>query len=326
MSLRTMGLGLCALLLAACSTGTPQVGMVSEEASPLQPGITAPAGEFQLARQELTQAVLTQGQLPGGGTEVFPRYRLYGWVGNPASPAFGVLGIGDVDAQTAKMVADAQAYATPDREVLPVMELITVVVQASPGPDGDHAATMPDALIEEWLAIARKHGAVLLLDVQPGSAEWLPLVQSLEKWLVEPDVGLALDPEWAVNPGETPGRVFGSMTGGEVDTVSAYLAGLVQTHKLPQKILVVHELAPKIVVEETSIQARPEVALVASIDGIGSPEAKTDTYRRVLQDTPAHVTPGFKLFLEEDLERSGTVMTPGDVLGLTPVPQYVMVE
>jgi hypothetical protein len=264
-------------------------------------------------------------ELPRGGTDVFPRYRLYGGVGNPAAAAFGFLGVGDIDDRVAEVLARAPRWAG-DREVMPVLELVAVVAQRDPGPDGDHAAAVDAAVVDEWHAAARRADALLLLDIQPGSADWLTQVRQFERWLVEPDVGLALDPEWAVEPGQVPGRVFGSMTGAEVDQVSAYLADLVDSGGLPQKVLVVHELAPTIVTDEAAITPRPQVALVTSVDGIGSPAQKTATYDQVLRDTPDHVRPGFKLFREEDLERGGTLMTSAQVLALDPVPAYVIVE
>jgi hypothetical protein len=333
-----------ATLLSACSvTVTDQARLpwaeapvadvpadVRVEARPeVQAVVRAPgSGTFALAPREPATAVPAPPpviELPRGGTEVFPRYRLYGGVGNPASPAFGFVGVGPVEDRAAEVAAQAAAWAG-DREVLPVLELVVVVAQREPGPDGDHAALVDPAVIDDWLAAARSIDGLLLLDVQPGSAEWLPTVRQLEPWLVEPDVGLALDPEWAVAPGQVPGRVFGSMTGAEVDEVSAYLARIVDAGDLPQKVLVVHELAPFIVTDEAALTPRPQVAVVTSVDGIGSPAEKVATYDRVLRDRPDHVRPGFKLFLQEDVERGGAVMTPEQVLGLSPVPDYVIVE
>ena len=47
--------------------------------------------------------------------------------------------------------------------------------------------------------------AILILDVQPGYADFMTEVRRLEPWLREPDVGLALDPEWHVSPPDVPG-------------------------------------------------------------------------------------------------------------------------
>src|SRR4051794_37144262 len=43
------------------------------------------------------------GQLPRGGTTLFPRYRLVGYAGGPHTAAFGRLGIGDLDARVAEI-------------------------------------------------------------------------------------------------------------------------------------------------------------------------------------------------------------------------------
>jgi hypothetical protein len=38
------------------------------------------------------------------------------------------------------------------------------------------------------------------------------------------------------------------------------------------------------------------------------------------------VHPGFKLFFEEDRTNGGVLMTPPEVMKLTPQPEYVMYE
>ena len=62
-----------------------------------------------------------------------------------------------------------------------------------------------------------------------------------EKWLQQPDVGLALDPEWAMKPGQVPMRVFGHTTGREINEVTAWVGSLEARHQLPEKVVVVHE-------------------------------------------------------------------------------------
>jgi hypothetical protein len=61
------------------------------------------------------------------------------------------------------------------------------------------------------------------------------------------------------------------------------------------------------------------------VDGIGTRQQKLHTYRRVNASTPKFVHPGFKLFLEED-SRSGSLMTPRQVLMIKPKPDYIMYE
>jgi hypothetical protein len=264
-------------------------------------------------------------ELPRGGREVFPRYRLVGFSGAPGSAAFGRLGVGILDERVAEIEKVARSYRA-GREALPVLELIAVVVQRYPGRDGLYRVPIGDDVIRRYLDAARRHKALLLLNIQPGRARFVDEVHALARWLREPDVGLALDPEWAVGPGQTPGRVFGSTTGAVIDEVSAYLDGIVRADGLPQKVLVVHQLNPGIVRGFEKVRERNGVAVVKSVDGIGSAGAKVSTWKRLVKNLPSALHPGFKLFFDEDTAGGLKLMTPSQVLALRPQPEYVLYE
>jgi len=263
--------------------------------------------------------------LPRGGRTVFPAYRLVGYSGGPGSAAFGRLGVGDLDQRVTEIEALGRTYAD-GREPLPVLELIAVVAQPRPGRDGRYRVRIGADVVERYLAAARRHRALLLLNVQPGRARFLDELRALERWLAEPDVGVALDPEWAVRSGQVPGRVFGHTTGAELDGVAAYLAGLVGAHDLPEKVLVVHQLRADIVTGFAALRPRAGVAVVQSVDGIGPPAAKVGTWTRVVAGRPPGVRPGFKLFFGEDAGHGSRLMTPAEVLALRPTPEYVLYE
>ncbi len=263
-------------------------------------------------------------ELPGGGRRVLPQHRLVGFSGAPSSEAFGRLGVGDLDDRARQIKRLSRDY-DGDRDVLPVFELITVVALADAGSDGQYRSRLGDDEVRRYLAAARRAGALLLLNIQPGLSEFLPEVRAYERWLREPDVGVALDPEWAVEPGQVPGETYGTTTGAELDRVAAYLAKLVRRHDLPQKVMVFHQVAASVVTQEGAIQRRPEVAVIKSVDGIGSPDLKVATWRVLTRDLPPPVHAGFKLFFEEDA-RSGDLMTPRQVLALRPKPEYVLYE
>ncbi|CAN5851895.1 hypothetical protein BH18ACT7_BH18ACT7_18680 [soil metagenome] len=262
-------------------------------------------------------------QLPGGGRTVFPAYRLVGFSGGPGSPALGRL-TGDRDAAAAEMRQQIAPYAGA-RPVLPVFELITTISHPFPTPECDYSGRSDDALIQDYLDAARRAGALLLLNIQPGRADFLPEVQAYEKWLRLPDVGVALDPEWAVGPSGVPGEVYGQTTGAELNGVADYLGRLVRENNLPQKVMVYHQVASSVVVDLGGLLPHPNVAIVQSVDGIGSQGAKEATWRELMRDRPSFVVPGFKLFYEEDVEE-GPLMTPQQVLALTPLPEYVLYE
>ncbi|WP_202879632.1 hypothetical protein [Serinicoccus kebangsaanensis] len=263
-------------------------------------------------------------ELPRGGREIFPDFRLVGYVGHPDSAGMGRLGIGDPDERADEIETELADFAG-DREMLPVLELVVSIAHPVPGADGTYRTHVPDQMIDDFLALARRHDALLLLNIQTGAVPFPEEVPQFEEWLVEPDVGVALDPEWAVQPGQVPGQVYGSTTGAELDEVAAYLADLVDEHDLPEKAMVYHQVASSVVREESGLTEHDGVVAIKSVDGIGHPLDKVATYERVTESTPEHVHGGFKLFLEEDVE-FGPLMTPEEVAELDPEVEYLMVE
>ena len=322
----------------SASTGLSPSGGVASSG----PGVAVPpvsrSGLAGASRSSVVPATPTD--LPRGGRTLFPRYRLVGYSGGPGAAAFGRLGIGDLDTRIREIESvgshyggrvriagrDVRGVGAQGREVLPVLELIAVVAQRFPGDDRMYRVRIEPTVVDTYLAAARRHRALLLLNVQPGRAAFLDEVRALERWLVEPDVGVALDPEWAVDAPAVPGAVFGHVTGAELDAVDAYLANLVAQHRLPEKVMVVHQLAPSVIRGLPGLRARPGVVAVLSVDGIGTPAQKSATWRRLVADLPPGVRPGFKLFFDEDTAKGGPLMSSSQVLALGPVPDYVLYE
>ncbi|WP_159620373.1 hypothetical protein [Arthrobacter zhaoguopingii] len=255
---------------------------------------------------------------------MFPAYRLVGYSGHPSSPGLGRLGIGDLDERITEIETQGAAFAA-GRKVLPVLELITVVVQAEPGPDGTYRTSTPDETIRQYLEAARRHDGILLLNIQPGRSSMTEEVKRLEKWLKEPDVGLALDPEWDITDQQLPGAVYGSTAGEEIEAIATWLNGLVAREALPQKALIFHQVAVGVVPNEAAITEHPGVEVIKSADGIGSAGSKTEAYALLTAGLPASIRPGFKLFFEEDAAH-GPLMTPAEVLALVPQPEYILYE
>lgn len=263
-------------------------------------------------------------ELPGGGMRIDPDRFLYGYSGNPTSTALGRLGIGDIDERVDEIVQDAPEYAG-DRKPLPVLELIATIVHGTPGADGTYRTREPEEVVESYLETARRHDGILLLNIQPGNSPMLDEVEHWEEFLREPDVGVALDPEWDVAPGQVPGQVYGTTEGSELDDISAYLDGLVEEYDLPQKVMVYHQVHRGVVTDIEELTERDGVVVINSVDGIGAPGDKIATYDLIMQDRPDFVVPGFKLFFEEDAAL-GPLMTPEEVRALHPRPEYVLWE
>jgi hypothetical protein len=262
-------------------------------------------------------------QLPRGGRTIFPHFRVVAYYGAPQDPQLGELGIGSPAHAAAKLEHRARKYVPGRRPILPAFELISTVASGSPGPDGRYSTRQSRAVIDRYLAAAEKAHALLILDIQPGHAEFMDDVRALYPYLEHPDVGIALDPEWKVPADQAPGKVIGSTDSSVVNQVSAYLAGIVRTHKLPQKLLVVHQFTNDMIQRKELLTQPPGIALTLNVDGFGSqPDkiSKYDQFARAPETQRFHA--GFKLFFHEDTN----LMTPRQVLRLQPQPEFVVYE
>jgi hypothetical protein len=263
-------------------------------------------------------------ELPRGGRTLFPDYRLVGYCGTPGAPALGELQ-GDLPTKAKALEARAAQY-DDGHKVLPVFELIAVVVMEWAGADGKYRRRVDDAVVERYLAEARRSKALLLLNIQPGQSDFLTEAKTFERFLREPDVGLALDPEWAMKPRQRPGAVWGQTTGADINAVTEYLSRIVAEGDLPEKALVFHEVVKDVVRDERSMRTAPGVVIVKSVDGLGPAHNKVATYANLMERTAPGVHAGFKLFFYEDTQHGSPLMSARQVLALSPQPEYVMYE
>ncbi|MDP3713626.1 MAG: hypothetical protein Q8R60_14215 [Mycobacteriales bacterium] len=263
-------------------------------------------------------AAVARPQLPRGGRQVFPRHLVVMHYGTAGSGVLGVLGEGTPEQAAARVVKAAAPYAKASgRAVLPAFELITTIARRAPGPDGTYSTGIPHADVERYLAAVRKAKGLLVLDFQPGKADLLDQVRRYERFLREPDVGIALDPEWKLTGSRRPGRQIGRLTAAEVNRVSAYLATLRRVNGLPEKLFVLHQFRPSMLPDRDRIALRNGLATVLHVDGFGSQGAKRSAYSLLQQ--PARFHMGFKLFLDEDTD----LMTPVETMALRPRPELV---
>ena len=260
-------------------------------------------------------------ELPRGGRQILPRSRVVAYYGAPQDDELGILGIGSPRSAARRLERQARPYARPGRPVLPAFELIAAIVTTEAGDGGDHSMRQDDSTIRRYLRVAREHRMLLLLDIQPGYAPFLQEAQALERWLREPDVGLALDPEWSMEPPLLPAQEIGSTDAATVNEVSRWLSGLVRRHDLPQKLLVVHRFTGDMIENEAQLEQHPGVALVVNVDGFGDQPNKISKYHEFTRGKRDRHH-GFKLFYREDLN----LMKPREVLRLRPEPDLVVYE
>jgi hypothetical protein len=263
-------------------------------------------------------------ELPRGGYTLFPSYQLVGFCGTPGAPALGELQ-GNLPGKATKLEGFVSKY-TGTRPTLPVFELIAVVVQSGAGSDGKYRRRVSDEVVDQYLKLAREHRGLLLLNIQPGMSDFPTEVKHFEKYLSQPDVGIALDPEWAMKKGQVPGKFYGQVASTTINEVAAYLSALTIEHRLPEKALVFHQVNGYVLKDEALLKPVPGVVLIKSVDGLGPKHAKIETYDYLMRHAAAGVHAGFKLFFDEDQRNGGTLMSPKEVLALLPQPEYVMYE
>ena len=319
---RLVALVLTGLLpLSGCSSGSP-VAPRAAASPPSPPGgsaVVATTTPSPPPSGSPSPGPLPQrpSSLPLGGRSIFPRYRVVAFYGSVGGPALGVLGKGTPERAARAIERVAASYAAFGRPVQPAMELIATVAQGAPGPDGTFSRRIADADIDRYLAVARRHRMLLLLDVQPGRADFLSQVRSLAPYLRQPDVGIALDPEWTLTPTQRPLRQIGSSRAAPVNAVSAYVAALVARFRLPQKLFVVHQFQVRMLPDREAILARPGLAMVFHVDGQGPVADKRRTYAVLRARARFHL--GFKLFYVKD----PVLMTPAQAMALRPRPELV---
>ncbi|MFN2448762.1 MAG: hypothetical protein ABR508_03075 [Candidatus Baltobacteraceae bacterium] len=249
---------------------------------------------------------------------MLPGHRIVAYYGADATPSMGVLGSGPIQAVVRKLHAQAAAYEPFHEPVIPALELITVTAQRDPGAYGSYSMGESDSTVERYLHAARAMHGMLILDIQPGRAAFLPLVKKYERFLREPDVGLALDSEWSMGASEVPGEVIGGTDAATVNAVAAYLSAIVQKNRLGQKLLIVHQFTPDMIAQRSSIRAWPGLALVFHVDGFGDRANKLSKYAMLARNRGAAFL-GIKLFYDQDI----AMFSAREIMRLQPPPDLI---
>ncbi|MBM7052093.1 hypothetical protein [Rothia sp. ZJ1223] len=302
-------------LLAACggeqTASSPSEGAHQSASQPAE----------QTSASATPSPTPTPEELPGGGQEVFDGKRYIALYGAPGRPSLGVLGEQDAPASVARvqeLVDQYQPHAT--ETVVPAFEVIVTTASSAPGVDGDYsdAALIED--IEPLIKEAYENDVYVVIDFQPGHSDFLSQVRLYEDLLKYPNVGVGLDPEWRLAPGQVHLQQIGSVTAAEINDTLDYLADFTRKNDLPQKMVVLHQFTHTMISNrETITVTHPELALTLHADGHGSPELKVDTYNSLLTGLNKEIYPSWKNFYDEDTP----TMTPAQTYELDPKPWVV---
>lgn len=263
--------------------------------------------------------------LPGA---LLPFNRIIAYYGNFYSTRMGVLGEYPEPEMLAMLRREQDRWeaADPSTPTVPAINYIAITAQSEPGREGLYMLRMPDSQIDKALEIAKKVDAIVILDIQIGFSDLEKELPLLEKYLAMPNVHLGLDPEFHMIGSETPGEVIGSYDAKEINFAAEYLANLVRTHNLPPKVIIVHRFTERMVTNYKNIRPLPEVQIVMDMDGWGPPAKKINTYKQFIAPQPVQFT-GFKIFYKNDLKPpSDRLLTPDDLLKLTPRPIFIQYQ
>jgi len=259
---------------------------------------------------------------------ILPFSRVIAYYGNLYSTKMGVLGQYPETEMLGKLEAEVKKWQTadPTTPVVPALHYIAVVAQGSAGRDGKYRARMPDSEIEKVLKMADKINAIVFLDMQVGFSDVESEVPYFEKYLKLPNVHLGIDPEFSMKGDIRPGKVIGTFNASDVNFAANYLAKLVKENNLPPKILIVHRFTQGMLTGYQSIKPLPEVQIVINMDGWGPTAKKIGTYNNFIYPQPVQFT-GFKLFYKNDtLTPGSSLMTPPELLKLSPQPIYIQYQ
>jgi hypothetical protein len=260
----------------------------------------------------------------GSGT-VIPGHRLVALYGHPDDPGLGVLGQQDLPATITRAQQVAAQYAPlSDVPVLPAFEIIATIADQEAGADGDYSAETDPAALQSWVDQAADAGLYVILDLQPGRSDFLSQARRYTDLLARPNVGLALDPEWRLGPGQKHLEQIGGVDAGEVNQVLDWLADLTAAQGLPQKVVVLHQFQLSMLRDEARIgfTAHPELAVIVQMDGQGTPELKDQTWAAVTAAAPPATRFGWKDFLRNDTP----TLTPEQTMTKTPTPDLISYE
>jgi hypothetical protein len=251
------------------------------------------------------------------------RNRVVTYYGTPRTPSMGILGQYAPEDAADMLAERAARFRELDRgtPVLPALHLVYAVAQPQSDSDKLYLSYVDDRTVRQFIDLARRRGFALILDLQIGRSNALTEVQKIEKYLKEPDVFVALDPEFALDGSAKPGEAIGAIDAADLNAVQQYLAALSARLHLPKKMLVVHQFQAEMITAPAAIEPRGDVDLVIDMDGYGPADIKQAKYTRY-GAAPYAAFGGIKVFLQHDPDP----MSEQQLLRLSPTPSLFVYQ
>lgn len=258
---------------------------------------------------------------------ILPCSRIVAYYGHPSSKRMGALGEFPKDEMIRRWKNQVEEWrkADPSTPVVPALHMVSVVAQGDPGTSGKYRTISSDEKVSEVYSWAKENGGIFIVDIQVGQDDIRNILPRFEWILKNPDVHLAVDPEFYMRGGIKPGAKIGTMYAADINYVSNYLAGLVAKYNLPPKVLIIHRFTRPMVQNYRDIKLRPEVHLVMHMDGWGAGWLKADSFQDYVVQEPVQFT-GWKNFYHNDTKKGDPLTTPATLLQFHPVPLYIQYQ
>jgi len=256
---------------------------------------------------------------------IFEDNHIVAYYGHPKSKIMGIVGryAKPELAEMLKETASTYDALRGDKGVLPAFYLIYGTCQP-----GGEINIMDKKMVESYIEFALANGFLIYLDHQIGKYTVEHALNQLLPFLKYPNVHLALDPEWRT---KRPMREVGSITGKEINSAQLRIKEYMTANRIPGKRqLVLHQFQSKMIRDIKEVKSSYDpVVLVHATSGWGSPESKISTHSRnaLASNIPYK---GFKLWYyyssKHGVHYDRPLMTPRQVLGLTPEPGLIIYQ
>jgi hypothetical protein len=285
---------------ALAAEGTPGSTVLAASVTPSQPPTPSPTPRLDRCGPPVDRDYLASNQV-------------LAYYGNPYTDLMGILGEVGPEELVARLRSHAATYDALNGPagIRPAFHIVYGRATLDPGREGNHLLYVDDDTMKEYIDLACKEGFLVFVDLQIGLSDVDTEVKDALRFLDEPNVHLAIDPEFAMPPGEIPGETVGTVDAADVNAAQAALQAFTEEHRLGDKMLVVHKFVPEMVTRPELLQQYPNVRLVIDMDGFGPAELKRVKYGW-FQAEAEHT--GIKLFFKQDPD----LMSETDVLGLQP--------
>ena len=299
--------------------------VVGKRAAPsLYPASDAP-GSVTVAASPTTAPTPVPTPAPPPPHSILDTEQIVSYYGHPAASGLGVLGEGTTEQMLARLRTQVAAYQAINTEktVVPALHLIYEVAQANTNDDGFYLYRTEDATVQQYIQMARQNNMLLFLDLQIGRSNLQRELDYVMPYLKFPFVHLAIDPEFAMPPGERPGTDIGSLDALDINAALDKIETMQEQQNIPEnKIVLVHQFQDSMLTNKDLLDWwEPRVDLVLDMDGFGDQSGKLGKYDSLVHQAGARHG-GIKLFYKQDTN----LLSEQQIEDLEPRPDIIIYQ